>query len=98
MRISSDLAKAKIIILTGAGASVPLGLPDTRTFLSRVVDSPSLNSLGGERGGVERVGDLRRCASVRTDLDIERVLSDVDRLLDGLDPLPTDTIFGRHVP
>jgi NAD-dependent SIR2 family protein deacetylase len=39
MKVATSAAQAKIVFLIGAGASMPLGLPDTGRFLQHLLHS-----------------------------------------------------------
>jgi hypothetical protein len=54
--LPASLTRSRIVFLTGAGASAPLGLPTTAGFLQRFVDSAMSTRLSGMPAGVWRLG------------------------------------------
>src|SRR5262245_40835022 len=96
MKVTTSAAQAKMVFLTGAGASMPLGSPDTGRFLQHLLHSTKLRSLGGKDAiARQMVQGLRDEIAGTKDVDIERILGRLDRLRDGLEAALTDPAFWR---
>jgi hypothetical protein len=74
--LPASLTRSRIVFLTGAGASAPLGLPTTAGFLQRFVDSAMSTRLSGMPEGVWRLA--RERLSQRQPTDIEVVLQELE--------------------
>ena len=97
MKSAKAIANAQIIFLTGAGASIPLGLPDTHGFLNRLINSARIRGFAAEKGTkAELVSELTEI-NQRPDADIEKILSDLDERLEGIEALKNDATFVRFV-
>lgn len=95
MEIAADIVKAPLVVLTGAGASVPLGKLTTREFL------PHLFDIAGELDVTNReAASLLRQAvttAMGANLDVEDVLGTLEKRADFLDYLLADPEFQRDV-
>jgi hypothetical protein len=88
MRVSTDSTKSKVILLTGAGASMPLGLPDTRSFVSGLLTSTTFKSLEARDSiAADLIGRLRQEVSQDPEMDIEIILTGLDQRRDALNLL-----------
>jgi len=98
VRISDDLARARVCFLTGAGASMPLGLADTRRFIERLVQCDAIKRLAIlDTTGTDIVGGLRNSVSNTPKLDIETVLTELDQRLEALERLQEDALLRKLV-
>jgi hypothetical protein len=97
VNIPDSITKAPIVFLTGAGASAPLGLHPTRDFLTYFSGTP-LNQLdlGGQSVLSEVVNQVRILAATQ-DIDIERILSGLERNVYEVDHLMGNPTFVRSV-
>ncbi len=95
MRIPSAITGAKVVVLTGAGASMPLGRFTTRAFLDdfRQVDYPQL-AVDAE---TKKVLDWVLQEAANNNLDIEDVLDRLERRQGALDLLKLDGFFQKEV-
>lgn len=95
LTVFEGIAKAKVIVLTGAGASVPLGLHTTRQFLEHFSEE------GYKRVAISNESDVTlELAQIReattSGLDIEDVLSLVERRRDAANFLLGDLPFSTQ--
>lgn len=88
MRLPNALMETPIVLLTGAGASIPLGLPATAGFLAKLQEkAPSWP------------GDVMRFASIVYDrlsgdrVDIEHVLGTLEQQSQWIESLLSDDMF-----
>ncbi len=95
MKIPSAIAGAKVVVLTGAGASVPLGRFTTRAFLDdfRHVDYRQL-AVDAE---TKKVLDWVLQEAANNNFDIEDVLDRLERRQGALDLLELDGFFQKEV-
>jgi len=95
VHVPEAIAGAKVVVLTGAGASVPLGLFTTRQFLEdfRMKDAPPLYAQGLE---VPLSFVLSEAAI--GDFDIEVVLDLLERRRAAVELLLADRRFVENVP
>ena len=95
MRFPKDITASKVVVLTGAGASVPLGLFTTAQFLEdfRAVDYQHLSA------STETKTVLDSILQEATDagFDVEGVLDRLERRMEALDHLSADAVFQQDV-
>lgn len=94
MNVPEAIASAKVVVLTGAGASVPLGLFTTRQFLEdfRVHDAPALS-----QQGLEAPLSYVMSEAVVGNFDIEVVLDLLERRRAAVELLLEDRRFVENV-
>ncbi len=76
MKLPESITQSRIVFLTGAGASVPLGLPTTSGFLNRFVESALPKRFAGAPEGLWRLARDR--LTQREPTDIEVVLQELE--------------------
>jgi hypothetical protein len=95
--ISSAITSAPIAVLTGAGASVPLGLKTTRDFVDHFIDThrAELNKVGGSSA----VGELVRMRpkDPARQKDIEQLLDEFESRIEAIRTLQSDPAFAVDV-
>jgi hypothetical protein len=97
MKLPPSISFAPVILLTGAGASAPLGLHPTKPFLRYFLDGPFRQL--ERRADSEKAGDMQkvllqiRLLASPENVDIERILSFVERDAQDVDRLKSDRAF-----
>jgi hypothetical protein len=97
MHIPDSITKSKIVFLTGAGASVPLGCLATKDFLAEftrtVANRLDQQSLPGLSDFLTQV----YVQAARADADIETILGWVERNIDDAQRLAKDQLFQKKI-
>jgi hypothetical protein len=70
MRLAESITKSRLVFLTGAGASVPLGLPTTSGFLEHFVESALPKRLADAPEGLWRFARDRLTRREPTDIEV----------------------------
>jgi hypothetical protein len=90
VRLPPDLSDTPIVLLTGAGASIPLGLPATREFLTNFRDAANARLVANDPPGF--LNFIQERLSAVHD-DIEVVLGQLEQHSQWLDHLLDDPTF-----
>lgn len=91
MQLPECITRSRIVFLTGAGASVPLGLPTTSGFLEHFIESALPKRLAGAPEGLWRFARDR--LTQRQPTDIEVVLQELEAVGTWSDRLAADLPF-----
>jgi len=97
MKLPTSISHAPVILLTGAGASAPLGLHPTKPFLRYFLNGPFRQL--ERKAESERAGEMQkvllnvRLLASPENVDIERILSVLERNVNDVERLKADRAF-----
>lgn len=95
MNISDDILRSPLVILTGAGASVPLGKLTTKQFIQHLLDNLAALYTQHKRAA-EYLGRVLP-AALAASLDVEDILGTLEDRVRFIDFLLADPEFARDV-